>query len=615
MLGSIRNKTKGVVAYFIVGLITIPFALFGINEYFTGASNVVVATINDNDISKEEFLVEFNPEKRRLQRQLSEKYDANFDLKLKQFIINRMIDSQLLDQLADELGHVTTAAELKFTIQADDAFKENSKFSMEKYKQLLRLNGYNVAKYESTKLQDLTQNQIKYNLLDSAFVIPSQLDKLQKLNDQQRKFSHVVLNADNYIEEVKVDAKSIKDYYDNQKESFFAPEQVKVEFVELSLAEIAKKIEVSEDELFNFYEEGSESFTTEEERKAQHILIEDKAEAQKVVDLLAKGVEFNKLAQEYSVDTGSKDNGGDLGFFTRGVMVPGFEQEVFAMSAGQTSGLVKSEFGYHIIKLNEIKPGILRSFADVRSELSNTYKQTKAQKSLYDSTEQLANLAYESNLEEVVDQMDLKLNTTEFFARNNADYEKGFVNAAFSDVVLNKNENSEVLELAEHRYVVVRLKEKLAQRQKAFSEVEGEINTHLTKVLAKTFVDNIAQQIVKSLKSGDKDTAKELMDKNQLKFSDAIWVDRVSNDVDKDIVSMVFKLPKPSANSSTYSSQTLSKSSVVVIDLNSVKTDVSSKSKSSLKSSLLEFEANEIFSSILKNLRSNAEIKIFTQNL
>lgn len=615
MLGSIRNKTKGVVAYFIVGLITIPFALFGINEYFTGASNVVVATINDNDISKEEFLAEFNPQKRRLQQQLSEKYDANFDSILKQSIINQMIDSRLLDQLADELGHVTTAAELKFIIQADDAFKENGNFSMEKYKQLLRLNGYNVAKYESTKSQGLTQDQIKYNLLDSAFVTPSQLDKLQKLNDQQRKFSHVVLNADNYIEKVKVDAKSIKDYYDNQKESFFAPEQVKVEFVELSLAEIAKKIEASEDELFNFYEEESERFTTEEERKAQHILIEDEAEAQKVVDLLAKGIEFNKLAQEYSVDTGSKDNGGDLGFFTRGVMVPEFEQKVFAMSAGQTSGLVKSEFGYHIIKLNEIKPGILRSFADARSELSNTYKQTKAQKSLYDSTEQLANLAYESSLEEVVDQMDLKLNTTEFFARSNTDYEKGFVNAAFSDVVLNKNENSEVLELAENRYVVVRLKEKLAQRQKAFSEVEGEINTHLTKVLAKTFVDNIAQQIVKSLRSGDKDAAKELMDKNQLKFSDAIWVDRGSNDVDKDIVSRVFTLPKPSANSSTYSSQTLSKSSVVVINLNSVKTDVSSKSKSSLKSSLLEFEANEIFSSILKTLHSSAEIKIFTQNL
>ncbi len=615
MLGSIRNKTKGVVAYFIVGLITIPFALFGINEYFTGASNVVVATINDNDISKEEFLAEFNPQKRRLQQQLSEKYDANFDSILKQSIINQMIDSRLLDQLADELGHVTTAAELKFIIQADDAFKENGNFSMEKYKQLLRLNGYNVAKYESTKSQGLTQDQIKYNLLDSAFVTPSQLDKLQKLNDQQRKFSHVVLNADNYIEKVKVDTKSIKDYYDNQKESFFAPEQVKVEFVELSLAEIAKKIEASEDELFNFYEEESERFTTEEERKAQHILIEDEAEAQKVVDLLAKGIEFNKLAQEYSVDTGSKDNGGDLGFFTRGVMVPEFEQKVFAMSAGQTSGLVKSEFGYHIIKLNEIKPGILRSFADARFELSNTYKQTKAQKSLYDSTEQLANLAYESSLEEVVDQMDLKLNTTEFFARSNTDYEKGFVNAAFSDVVLNKNENSEVLELAENRYVVVRLKEKLAQRQKAFSEVEGEINTHLTKVLAKTFVDNIAQQIVKSLRSGDKDAAKELMDKNQLKFSDAIWVDRGSNDVDKDIVSRVFTLPKPSANSSTYSSQTLSKSSVVVINLNSVKTDVSSKSKSSLKSSLLEFEANEIFSSILKTLHSSAEIKIFTQNL
>ena len=418
MLSSIKNKTKGWLAYLIVGLITVPFALFGVNEYFTGASNVVVASIDDDEISKEAFLAEFNPQKRRLQQKLAEQYNTEFDAVLKQSIINQMIDKRLLNQLAEQMSHATSSSELNAIIQANELFQEQGRFSLDKYKNLLRLNGYTPAEYESVRAKELTQNQIKYNLLDSAFMLPSQLERLQNLNDQQRKFSYINLNADDYTNKVTVDAKSVKDYYNNQKESFFEPEQAKIEFVELSLAEIAKTIEATDDELFNFYEDEQARFTSEEERQAQHILLPSKELANKVLDLLSQGVDFDKLAAQYSEDTGSKDSGGDLGLFGRGVMVDAFENAVFAMQEGQLSELVKSDFGYHIIKLNKIQAGSVKPFSEVRSELMQLYTETKAQKDLYNLTEQMANLAYETNLEELASQMALKINTSDFFTRS-----------------------------------------------------------------------------------------------------------------------------------------------------------------------------------------------------
>ena len=271
----------------------------------------------------------------------------------------------------------------------------------------------------------------------------------------------------------------MKNFYDNQKESFSEPQKIKVNFVELSLSQIAKDIQVNDDELFNFYEDEKERFTTEEERQALHILVESKQEANEIIELINKGGDFAKLAATHSQDPGSSD----LGLFTRSdlrVMMPEFEDKVFSMKEGEVSAPVKTEFGYHVIKLNAIQVGDIKLFESVRDDLTKLYKQTKAQKSLYDLTEQLTNLAYEASLEEVADQMSLKLNTSEFFTQNNIQYEQKFIDAAFSDVVFNKGENSEPIELSGDRVLVLRVKDKLAQRQKSFDEVKGEINTHLT---------------------------------------------------------------------------------------------------------------------------------------
>ena len=614
MLGSIKEKTKGWVAYLIVGLITIPFALFGINEYFTGASNVVVASINDNDITQEEFLSEFQPQQRRLQQNLAEKYDSEFDTVLKQSVLNQMIDRRLLDNLAEKLSYATTQGELSAIISMNDLFIENGKFSIDRYKQLLRLNGYTTKQYEDIKAKELTQNQIKYNLLDSAFVVPSQLERLKSLNDQQRQFNYIVLNANDYTEKVKVEEKSVKDYYSNQKESFFAPEQVKIEFVELTIDGVAKDVEVNDDELFNFYEDEKARFSTEEQRKAQHILLEDETTANKVYDLITQGADFAKLAGEYSQDPGSKDNGGDLGFFTKGVMMPEFENQVFSMAVDELSAPIKTEFGHHIIKLTAIKAGTEKDFNSVKTEVTELYTKAEAQKSLYKLTEQLENLAYEASLEEISDQMGLKRQTSEFFARNTQTLNQKIVSAAFSNEVLNKGENSTVIELSDEKLMVLRLVKKIPQRQKTFDEVKGEINTHLGSLLAKTFIDNIAKQIVKDLNDNNQEAVKALMTKNNLKWQNVGWVGRDSNKADTAIINKVFALPKP-GKSNSYSAQSLSKRSSVVLDLSAVKIEDSKTLNADLERSILSFESNEVFVNILKSLRSQADIQVYSERL
>ncbi len=616
MLSSIKEKIKGWVAYVIIALIVVPFALFGVSEYFTGTSNVVVATIGSDDISKETFLSEFELQKRRLQQELGKSYTAEVNQAVKMQTINSMINRHLLEQLAEQLGYATTQHELQVFIQSNDVFKVDGKFSVDRYRQLLRLSGFSDVEYEALQTNELTQNQIKYNFLDSAFITPSALKRVQLLNDQKRQFSYILLSVKEHSKNVKVNSKSVKEFYESQKKAFFEPQKVKVDFVELSFKQVAKNIEVSEDELFNFYEDESVRFTTEEERKAQHILVESKILADSIVAEIKAGGDFTELAIKHSIDTGSKDNGGDLGFFGLGVMVPEFESKVFSMKVGEVSVPVKTDFGYHIIKLTEIKASAVKPFEEVRDELTKLYTERAAQKLVYKLTDNFSNLAYEASLEEVAAQMDLKLKTSVFFPQNSKNYDAKFIAAAYSDAVLNKGENSEPIELGKDKLVVLRINNKIAQRQKDFKEVKAEITQHLTGLLAKKFINDIANKIAIALDEGDTKAAEKLIEKYNLKWKKMGWVGR---DVKKvkvniNIVNSVFTLPKPSSKSVTYAARSIAPQEVVVLKLSAVKAP-DNPPNAALVNALLSFEVDEVFRSILTTLRKGTDIEIFENNL
>ena len=612
MLSAIKNKIKGWVAYVVIALIIVPFALFGISECFTGTSNIVVASIDGDDISKEEFLKEFEGAKSRLQKQLGEKYVPEVDRKLKLSVINSMVNRHILEQLANQLSYTTTQQELRTLIQSNDIFKEKGKFSIEKYKRLLRLNGYSVVDYEQLRFKEMAQNQIKSNFLNSAFLTPLMLNRTQSLNDQQRKFSYIQLNAQDYVDQVKAEDDNIKKFYQSRQEEFFEPQKIKVDFIELSLKKVAQGITASEADLLSFYEEEKQRFSTEEERQAQHILVETEELAKKISEQIKQGEDFTKLAIKHSQDTGSKDSGGNLGFFTKGVMVPEFEAKVFTMKEGEVSAPVKTNFGYHVIKLNKIKMAIVKPFKEVRDELNKLYTEQIAQKTIYDLTEKFGNLAYEGSLEEISGQMDLKLDTSEFFVQNTTKYNPKFVAAAYSDTVLNKGENSEVIEITKDSFLVLRLNKKVAQRQRTFDEVKSDIKKHLTIELAKKFINEIVNKIADSFVSANAKVAQALMDKYKLTWKEVDWSTRNSRLADSEIINRIFSLPKPD-NGAVYSADSLA-GQAVVLKLSAVKIP-ESKPDRALPYRMLNFESDEIFRSILKTLQNNVDIEIFENRL
>lgn len=613
MLSTIREKIKGHIAYFVIGLIVISFVLFGVGEHFVNTGNTVVANVGEEEISKEEFLLEFNAKKKRLQQELAGKYIAEFDSALKKSTLELMIDRRLLGQLSDRLGYTTTPSELLKFIKSSSAFKENGKFSLNKYKRLLRLNNYSISEYEIAQLDELTRNQVESNFLNSAFITPLELKRMQTLIDQQRQFSYISFDAGDYVDKVAVDEKSIQDFYNNQKQTFFDPKKVKVSFIELSFKQVAKNIKVNDDDLFDFYENEKERYSTQEERQAQHILLKSEKQANKIVEQINQGKDFAKLAAKYSQDSVSKDQGGDLGFFTTGMMVPEFEAQVFKMKEGEVSKPIKTDFGYHIIKLNKIKAQSTQSFEAIRNKLIQRYTEQITQKSFYASIEQLTNLAYGVDLEEISQKMNLKLKTSEFFTQNTQKYNPKFVAAAYSDLVLNKGENSEITELSKDRFIVLRLDEKVNKKQKVFDEVKVEIKAHLINLLAKTFVDDIAKKIANLLTDGDLKAAKKIIDKNQLKWKDVGWVTRDSKLNNIRVISRIFSLPKPN-NGAIYDSYNLNEQKVVLLKLSAIR-EPQNVPDVALLTTLIDFQHSEMLQAILTTLRKNTDIKISMDNM
>jgi len=302
-----------------------------------------------------------------------------------------------------------------------------------------------------------------------------------------------------------------------------------------------------------------------------------------------------------------------LGYFEREYMVPEFDEAVFDMNIGDISDVVKSDYGYHIIKLNEIQLATLQSFEEVVEQLLALHKKNVNQKALYELQEELGNLAYEESIDVVSDQLDLEIQTSDFFSEFSTEYEEVFVSTAFSDIVLNDGENSDVIELSKDRFIVMSLADQQPERQKLLDEVEDQIVDILRDEGAKQLIDDLAQNISSSLTGGDYIQIKALMAENDLEWTDVGWITRGSQ-LSFDATSKVYKLSKPNTGEHTYHSQSADANTTLVIDLKAVKL-----SEEDINSEVVDLylseENNELFLSLVKKLRDSAEIKVFSELL
>jgi peptidyl-prolyl cis-trans isomerase D len=614
MLGAIRNKSKGWVAYLIVGFITVPFALFGIQDYVSGSSNTSIASVDGEDIDLNLYYQELNSQQRNLQQQLGAQYSQEIDNVLKQSLLDTMINEKLIENFANSLDMVTLDQEVRSVIQSNQAFQVNGAFSEERYNQILRLNSYTSTAYEIAQSKSLTRDQIKRNLSNSSFLSSVQTTQLNDLASQEREVSYIALTTDKYEDQISVSQSGISDYFNANKSNFLEGRKVKVDFVELSLDNIDEPENADDETLQNLYDENAELYTNPERRRAQHILVEDETLANDLLNQIKEGADFAELAKTNSVDTSSNEQGGDLGLFERDLMGAEFDEAAFSMNVGDVSDVVSTDYGYfHIIKLTEIQTETAQSFEEVREQLVALHIKNVKQKILFDLEEEFANLAYEESLDMLADQLDLEIQTSDFFSNGTNQYDQAFVSAAFSEGVIEEGENSDVIELGQNKFVVLSLSSLQPERQKELNEVEAQIVATLKTLGAKKLIDDLSLSIASALTSGDELTVNKLLTDNELEWNDEGWISRATQ-LPLDITSVAFTIPKPILGEHTYSSRSSNNSTSLVIDLKAVRLP-EGQNNTGISEIYLSQENNEMFASLIKQLRETAEIKVFSDLL
>jgi peptidyl-prolyl cis-trans isomerase D len=636
MLHFIRERAQGWIAWVIVGLLIIPFALWGINEYFGNGSKLVAATVNDTEISQREFQQAFYDQRGRMQQMLGGQYDAQlFDPQIKQRVINELIDRELLLQNADDQGFRVGDQIVVATIQSIDAFRENGAFSTSLYTQQLQTQGQSPTSFERRVKRMMTAAQLPDGLASSVFVTDAELDTAIKLEKQQRDFQYFLLQTAKFEDEAVADGAAVKDYYQQHADRFMTEEQVRVEYVELSAAALKSEKAPSEDELREFYEANQSQFSVPEERQASHILIQIEEGADEVAVNAARekaeslkaridaGESFADLARANSDDPGSAELGGDLGYFGRGIMEPDFEEAAFSLKKGEVSEPVLTSFGFHLIKLTGIRASQSKPFADVRDEILTQFQKDAAERQYFDLAEKLTNQAYETpdSLSDVADALGLELKQSPFFGRRGATgvfANPRIVTAAYSDDVLKQGYNSEPLEVGENHVVVLRLLEHQEARQRPLSEVQAQVKQQLIQDKAREAVKGTGEKTVQQLIAGE--SAEVVTKALSVDWQNASAVTRDAKEHDAQIIKQAFRLKRPtSADSPQYGGVVLASGDYAVIRLTGVvdgdPATLDAAERETLKRRLAGEQGGNAQLHLINALKANAKIVVQSDEL
>ncbi len=636
MLQGIRDRAQGVLMWIIVGLIIATFALWGIHQYFGPDVNVVVAKVNDREITLREFQDAYQRQRFRLQEMLGPEFDFGQldDNRLKQESLKQMIDQELIFQAA--LGHGLRIGDTQLALQIRSvgAFQADGRFSEAVYENWLRNQGLALDYFEHSYRRSLLADQLQLAISGSTVVTDFMLDEAFRLQNQKRDFAYAVIPASRYAESVTVNDEEVEEYYAGNRLGFVNPEQVSIEYLELSRSAVAEEIKVDEQELQRRYEDQKARFQSAERRRASHILIgvsEDAApgdvaeaekKAQEIRERIARGESFEELARAHSEDPGSAESGGDLGFFTRGLMEKAFEDAAFGMQEGEVSDPVRSAFGFHVIKLVDIQAGEVKPLDQVRNEVRRELQLEKSEHLFFERAEQLANLTFESPDTLVVagDALGLKIQESDFFTRRGGTgiaADRKVAAAAFSEDVLVRGNNSEPLELPSGRIVVLRVREHKPASDRPLDEVREEITDRLRKAKARKMATEQGQQIVQALREGADPEA--LGEEREFSWIERKEISRSGAQAPPSLIDSVFQLERPTFGSGVYGGTGLPSGDYAVIALKSVAdgdlAGADQGEKDALRATLERGTGTDVFEAFVQALRAKAEIKVFPESM
>jgi peptidyl-prolyl cis-trans isomerase D len=489
---------------FVLALITLPFAFFGVDYYFRNADRSgEMATVSGSVITDADFANTVREQQQRMQRALGANYDpAVFqDPEVRYSLLEQLIGERVLQDQARRDRLVVSDDQVRQFIHEIPAFQEGGTFSQAKYEQLLAVQNppQTSTEFVQRVRQGLALAPLEEPISAANIVARSNVERYLGLLDQQRETALASVEADAFLKDVKIDEAAVKAFYDGNLAAFQVPEQVKLEYVTLTPEALGASISVDPTEVRKQYDDNPRLYGKAEQRHAAHILIAvkpdasaaDKAAAQKKAEEIAaearkKPAQFADLAKKLSQDTGSAAQGGDLGTFARdGSMVKPFEDAVFAMKAGEIAGPVQTDFGWHVIKLIAIEPAQQQTFDQVKGQIEQDLRRQQGARKFAEVADQMQNLVYEQadSLQPVAKTLNLTVQTTpllsraqvQALARNNVK----FVQAVFSADSLQSKRNTEVIEVAPNTLMAARVVEYKPAVPRPFDEVKAQIRGQL----------------------------------------------------------------------------------------------------------------------------------------
>ncbi len=631
MLQAMRDKVMGVLGWIIIGLIIITFALFGLGSYIQDKSRVFAAKVNDVEIGQRELQIAYQQQRDQMRQMLGDAYKpALLDEKsLRQRALDGLISRQLVLQATQENGMAISDQLLAAHIQARPVFQEDGAFSEQLYQRLLYQQGQTPAGFEYDTRRRLQVEQLVNGLSQTAFVTDTELGRAYRLQEQTRDFSYWIISPQPFEATVEITDQQIEEYYQQRADEFVEPERVRLAYVRLSGERLAELVEVDESELQADYEAKKEALRTQEQRRASHILIQVAQDAdeetretarQKARDLLARirdGADFAELARASSDDPGSASQGGDLGFFARGVMAPEFEESVFSLQPDQVSELVQTQFGFHIIKLTEMRASEVPTLDEVRDELLADRKRAGVEDLFYEQLEQLTDLSYENpdSLQEAADALGLEIQTSEWLNATGGPgigAYPGIVAVAFSEDVLEAGNNSEPVEVGENDVIVVRVAEREAAQQLPLDAVKDQVTEALKKQTAAQQARAKGEELLDKLARGV--PVDELKDEEHMSFSGAQAVKRSAAGHNPEAIREVFRLPSPEQDASVDKGFALADGGYAVVRLSKVSdgdpTAIGEDVRDQLARSYENMQRSLALSTLVEGLRERAEIVI-----
>jgi peptidyl-prolyl cis-trans isomerase D len=626
------------MAFAVLGIIAVPFALVGVNQYFTSGSENLVARVNDTEITTNDFNLSFSNYRRRMQSIMGAAYDpVEFDsLVQRRQHLDNLIDEELITQAAQSMGLDVDDETLAEEIRKIPAFQVDGEFNPDVYQSRLQSQGMTPLRFQNEMRASFVLNQLPRNVSASSIATPAEVAEFVALIQQSRTFDAALVPAQTDALDVEISEDQVSEWYEAHTADYQSEERVVIEYVELDAAMMEAGEPPGTDLLREQYEAQKNRFVTPEQRQVSHILIEvapdaDEAEVetarQTAADLSERaraGEDFAALATEYSDDQGSAQQGGDLGWVEPGVMVEAFEVGMYELSLDNpVSDPVQTGFGWHVIRLNDVRESTGMSFEEASVTLIAEYHEDQAARAFLEQADRLVDLVYEdpTTLEHAGMVLDLPVQTEGPFTREGGAGIAAFpevVEAAFSDLVLLQGSVSDPVNLDENHLVVVRLSEHLPVTTRPLEAVREEIVATLRDNLAREQANARAEALLAGLQGGEADL-ETLATEAELEFGRHEAVQRAAQVPDATLVAEVFRLQAPAesevARAVLPTTQGFAVVELLAVEPGQIAEDAAPFMREQYERVVANGHASQEAYALMRQLRSAADVEIFEERL